>query len=162
MVAELRSIPERTESMTDEQWEEAKAAFPTARQCERCGRWLFSPTSIMRGFGARCAWLTALEALGEAVPSSKFSTPQSWDKIPVVEFAEVGTGIWEIYDKYDRVVGEIKRERVEDGVYWIYVWGDKVDFDTQLAAAKRRAIRVIENMGGAAFRYRQRAGVTLT
>ena len=161
MVAELRNIPERTESMTDEQWEAAKADFPTARQCERCGRWLFAPSSIMRGFGARCAWLTALEALGDAIPSTKFSTPYSPDKEPIVEFAEVSTGVWEIYDKYDRVVGEIKREKPDAGVYWIYVWNDRIDFDTQLASAKRRSVRILENMGAAAFRYRERKGVTL-
>jgi hypothetical protein len=157
MAALPRNIPERTETMTDVEWEQAKALFPTARQCERCGRWLFSPASIMRGFGQRCAWLTALEALGEAVPSRNYSEGVKWQDVPVVEFAETSTGHWEAYDAYDRVVGDIKRE-AGGNVYWIYVWNDKVDFDTQLAGAKRRLTRIIENMSGSAMRHRIATG----
>jgi Family of unknown function (DUF6011) len=159
MVAELRQLPERTETMSDQEWEQAKAKFPTARQCERCGRWLYSPASIMRGYGQRCAWLTALEALGEAVPTAKFGEGRSWEKVPVVEFAEVETGHWEAYDAYDRVVGDIRKKGDR---YDIFLWNDRVDFDTRLDSAKRRLTRVIENMGLASMRYRDKVGVQLS
>lgn len=125
-------------TMTEAEWEAAVAANPTPVQCHRCGRWLFSKRSILRGYGAKCAFLQALEELSRAVPYKRALAD------PTVHFEEIEHHVWSIRDRSEREVGRITLGK--DRAWWISVWGDTVDFDKSLVNAKVRAERIFLHM----------------
>lgn len=128
-----------TTTMTEAEWQEAVAANPTPIQCHRCGKWLFSKLSILRGYGAKCAFLHALEELSHTDLRRKHYFAE-----PTVDFVYLSGDVWIIEDKAHREVGRITLGK--DGSWWISIWGDTVDFDKDLDNAKARAIRIFAHM----------------
>lgn len=129
-----------TTTMTEAEWQAAVAANPTPIQCHRCGKWLFSKLSILRGYGAKCAFLHALEELSHGSRGYRGLSLQD----PTVDFVYLSGDVWIIEDKAHREVGRITLGK--DGSWWISIWGDTVDFDKDLGNAKARAIRIFAHM----------------
>jgi hypothetical protein len=123
--------------MSQEEFDAAKHVTLNPIECLRCGRWLMSRASIVRGYGTTCALLQALEELshGSRNPEKAFRPK------PIVDFYEVEEGHWEISDHRNLVIGELKQTK--GGAWIISLWGQKLDLDADLTNAKKRVERIL-------------------
>jgi hypothetical protein len=137
MVAELQIQP-----MTQEEFDAAKHVTLDPIECLRCGRWLISRASIVRGYGAACALSQALEELSHG---SMRNPRKTFAPKPVVEFFQVSDVFWEVTDYRGLTIGELRQTK--NGAWSIVLWDRKVDLDADLQNAKRRVARILERMG---------------
>lgn len=131
------------EPMSEEAFQEAASKLPDPIQCLRCGRWLYSKGSIVRGYGQTCAFLAALEELSHG--------PRSPDKPfrikPTAEFVRISDTLYEIVDHRDLAIGELRRDPRTVGSWRIWLWGHHLDLDADLESAKVRTTRILDRMG---------------
>lgn len=128
--------------MTEAEYEEAKKVTLQPIECLRCGRYLTSPGSIVRGYGATCCLLQALEELSHGQNRNPNQNPTPKE---TVEFYEVSADLIELVDHRNLVVGELRRTKSK-GAWQIILWSKTVDIDANLDSAKRRVVRILDRM----------------